>query len=71
MIDVEEIPCQFGPYSLTLVDTPGFDNTTRSDAEVLQVGPVDGTVVRRGHVTFGGYIPASHHRYSHGEYVDA
>ncbi|KAN0068041.1 hypothetical protein V8E54_013969 [Elaphomyces granulatus] len=53
IIGVEEVPCQLGPYSLTLVDTPGFDDTTRSDAKVLQVGPVDGTVVCRGHVLSG------------------
>lgn len=27
--------CKIGPYNVTLVDTPGFDDTTRSDTEIL------------------------------------
>lgn len=32
---VEEVTCQIGPYAVTLVDTPGFDDTNRSDTDVL------------------------------------
>lgn len=29
--------CQIGPYTVTLVDTPGFDDTNRSDTEILSL----------------------------------
>src|SRR5438046_1388510 len=35
-VNVQEVSYQLGSLTITLVDTPGFDDTTRSDAEVLQ-----------------------------------
>ena len=29
--------CEVGPYSVTLVDTPGFDDNSRSDTEILKL----------------------------------
>jgi hypothetical protein len=34
-MNIEKIHCKVGPYNITLVDTPGFDDTSRSDTEVL------------------------------------
>ncbi|KAH8663862.1 P-loop containing nucleoside triphosphate hydrolase protein, partial [Ilyonectria robusta] len=34
--DPEEVHCTIDAHAVTLVDTPGFDDTTRTDAEVLQ-----------------------------------
>ena len=33
--DVEEVPCKIGDRDVILVDTPGFDDTVRSDTEIL------------------------------------
>ncbi len=34
-MDVEKFKCKIGPYNITLVDTPGFDDSERSDTEIL------------------------------------
>ncbi|KAF2838349.1 hypothetical protein M501DRAFT_1058512 [Patellaria atrata CBS 101060] len=34
---VIEVHCQIGPYAVTLVDTPGFDDTNHSGSEVLAI----------------------------------
>lgn len=33
--NIEKIHCKFGNQNITLVDTPGFDDTSRSDTDVL------------------------------------
>lgn len=33
--DVEEVPCKIGDKHVILVDTPGFNDTIRSDTEIL------------------------------------
>ena len=33
--DVEEVPCRIGDRNVILVDTPGFNDTVRSDTEIL------------------------------------
>ena len=33
--DIEEIPCKIGDRNVILVDTPGFNDTVRSDTEIL------------------------------------
>lgn len=33
---IVEVRCKIGPYNVTLVDTPGFDDTYRSDTEILK-----------------------------------
>lgn len=34
-MNIEKIHCKIGNYNITLVDTPGFDDTSRSDTDVL------------------------------------
>jgi hypothetical protein len=34
-MNIEKIHCRIGNFNVTLVDTPGFDDTSRSDTEVL------------------------------------
>ncbi|KAK2794373.1 hypothetical protein FQN52_008732 [Onygenales sp. PD_12] len=34
---IEEIDCKIGPYNVTFVDTPGFDDTDMNDTEILQM----------------------------------
>ncbi|CAL8578089.1 hypothetical protein XPA_003890 [Xanthoria parietina] len=33
--EVEEVPCKVGNHYVILVDTPGFNDTNRSDTEIL------------------------------------
>lgn len=33
--EIEEVKCRIGPHNVTLVDTPGFDDTNRTDTEIL------------------------------------
>lgn len=33
--EIEEVRCKIGQYNVTLVDTPGFDDTNRTDTEIL------------------------------------
>lgn len=35
--EIEEVHCRIGVSDITLLDTPGFDDTSRSDAEILQL----------------------------------
>lgn len=35
--EIEEVPCKIGLSNVTLLDTPGFDDTNRSDAEILRL----------------------------------
>ncbi|KKA23966.1 hypothetical protein T310_2007 [Rasamsonia emersonii CBS 393.64] len=34
--EIQEVPCRIGDRDVTLVDTPGFGDTERSEAEILQ-----------------------------------
>jgi GTP-binding protein EngB required for normal cell division len=35
--EIQEVPCRIGARDVTLVDTPGFGDTERSEAEILQM----------------------------------
>lgn len=35
--EIQEVHCKIGLSNVTLIDTPGFDDTSRSDAEILQL----------------------------------
>ena len=35
--EIEQVHCFLGGHNVTLVDTPGFDDSTRSDTEVLSL----------------------------------
>lgn len=51
---VREVTCQIGPYAVTLVDTPGFDDTNRSDTDVLtEIANWMGSTYRHGMLLSG------------------
>ena len=33
--EIQEIICQVGAHTVNIIDTPGFDDTTRSDSNIL------------------------------------